>query len=107
MKVLEAPKKKKPFKVACVGAGPCFFSLCCKLALEGYQVTIYEEKEKAGGVLTYGITPSRLPEHVVAHDIKTVKDLGVKFVFGTKVGRDVDLNDMDYDAIFRSRSLGR
>jgi dihydropyrimidine dehydrogenase (NAD+) subunit PreT len=105
MKVLEAPKKKKPFKVACVGAGPASLACAAKLALEGYQVTIYEEKEKAGGVLTYGITPSRLPEHVVAHDIKTVKDLGVKFVFGTKVGRDVDLNDMDYDAIFIGAGL--
>ncbi len=105
MKVLEAPKKKKPFKVACVGAGPASLACAAKLAQEGYQVTIYEEMDKAGGVLTYGITPSRLPEHVVAHDVKTVKDLGVKFVFNTKVGKDVDLNEEGYDAIFIGAGL--
>ncbi len=105
MKTLELPKKKKPFKVACVGAGPASLACAAKLAQEGYQVTIYEEQEKAGGVLTYGITPSRLPEHVVAHDLKTVKDLGVKFVFNTKVGRDVDLNKLGYDAIFIGAGL--
>jgi dihydropyrimidine dehydrogenase (NAD+) subunit PreT len=105
MKTLKAPKKKKPFKVACVGAGPASLACAAKLAQEGYQVTIYEEQEKAGGVLTYGITPSRLPEHVVAHDVKTVKDLGVKFVFNAKVGRDVDLNEEGYDAIFIGAGL--
>ena len=105
MKTLKAPKKKKPFKVACVGAGPASLACAAKLAQEGYQVTIFEEQEKAGGVLTYGITPSRLPEHVVAHDIKMVKDLGVKFVFNTKVGRDVDLDEMGFDAIFIGAGL--
>lgn len=105
MKTLKAPRKKKPFKVACVGAGPASLVCAAKLAQEGYQVTIFEEQEKAGGVLTYGITPSRLPEHVVAHDIKMVKDLGVKFVFNTKVGRDVDLDEMGFDAIFIGAGL--
>lgn len=105
MKVIQAPKKKKPFKVACVGAGPASLACAAKLAMEGYKVTIYEERDKAGGVLTYGIAPSRLPENVVAHDIKTVKDLGVKFEFGVKVGKDIDLNEMGYDAIFIGAGL--
>lgn len=105
MKTLEAPKKKKPFKVACVGAGPASLACAAKLAQEGYQVTIYEAQDKAGGVLTYGIVPSRLPEYVVEQDIKTVKDLGVKFVFNTKVGRDVDLNELGVDAIFIGAGL--
>lgn len=105
MKTLKAPKKKKSFKVACVGAGPASLACAAKLAQEGYDVTIYEEQDKAGGVLTYGIVPSRLPQHVVDHDIKTVKDLGVKFVFNTKVGKDVDLNEMGYDAIFVGAGL--
>lgn len=105
MKVLETPKKKKPYKVACVGAGPASLACAAKLAVAGYPVTIFEEQEKAGGVLTYGITPSRLPEHVVEHDIKTVKDLGVKFVFGVKVGEDIDLNEAGFDAIFVGTGL--
>ena len=105
MKTLQAPKNKKAAKVACVGAGPASLACAAKLAQEGYEVTIYEEQDKAGGVLTYGIVPSRLPQHVVDYDIKTVKDLGVKFVFNTKVGRDVDLGELGYDAIFVGAGL--
>lgn len=100
MKVLEAPKKKKAAKVVCIGAGPASLACAAKLATKGYEVTVYDEQEKPGGVLTYGITPSRLPEAVVAHDIKTVKDLGVKFVQNTKIGTDVQLADLDCDAVF-------
>ena len=100
MKVLEAPQKKKAGKVACIGAGPASLACAAKLATNGYKVTIYDEQEKPGGVLSYGITPSRLPEAVVEHDIKQVKSLGVKFVQNTKVGKDVDLANMDYDAVF-------
>lgn len=105
MKVLESPKKKKGYKVACVGAGPASLACAAKLAVAGYQVTVYEEMDKAGGVLTYGITPSRLPEHVVEHDLKTVKDLGVKFVYGVKIGKDIDLGKAGYDAVFLGTGL--
>lgn len=105
MNILKASEVKKPFKVACVGAGPASLACAAKLAQEGYQVTIYEQHEKAGGVLTYGIVPSRLPQDVVDYDIKTVEDLGVKFVFNTKVGEDVNLDEMEFDAIFIGAGL--
>ena len=105
MKTLVAPKQKKAAKVACIGAGPASLACAAKLATAGYQVTIFEEKDKAGGVLTYGITPSRLPEHVVAHDIKMVRDLGVKFEFGVKVGDYNELKQKGYAAIFTGIGL--
>lgn len=85
MQTLKAPAEKKAAKVACIGAGPASLACAAKLAQEGYEVTIFEAEAKAGGVLTYGITPSRLPQSVVDHDIKQVENLGVKFVFNTKV----------------------
>jgi len=94
MKTLVAPAKKKADKVACIGSGPASLACAAKLAQAGYQVTIFEAAEKAGGVLTYGITPARLPQHVVDFDIKTVKDLGVKFVFDTKVGEDITVDEL-------------
>lgn len=101
MKTLAAPAEKKAAKVACIGAGPASLACAAKLAQEGYEVTIYEAEAKAGGVLTYGITPSRLPQSVVDHDIKQVEDLGVKFVFNTKVdsARFAELQK-EYKAIF-------
>ncbi|MBR0597148.1 FAD-dependent oxidoreductase [Sinanaerobacter chloroacetimidivorans] len=108
MKILAAPSKKKADKVACIGSGPASLACAAKLAQAGYQVTIFEAAEKAGGVLTYGITPARLPQHVVDFDIKAVKDLGVKFVFDTKVGEDITVEELkkaDFKAIFVGAGL--
>jgi len=108
MKTLKAPAKTKGM-IACIGAGPASLACATKLALEGYQVTVFEAMEKAGGVLSYGIVPSRLPQHVVDYEIKLIKNLGVKFVFNTKVGKDIQLNDlkeMGFKAFFIGIGLG-
>jgi dihydropyrimidine dehydrogenase (NAD+) subunit PreT len=108
MKILTAPAQKKAAKVACVGAGPASLACAAKLARAGYRVTIFEAAKKAGGVLTYGITPARLPQQVVDFDIKAVKDLGVKFIFDTKVGEDItadELKKAGYQAIFIGAGL--
>lgn len=102
MKVLKAPAKKKAAKVACVGAGPASLAAAAELAKAGYRVTIFEREEKAGGVLTYGIVPSRLPQAVVDHDIAQVKGLGVKFEFNKEV-KAADLEE--YDAVFVGTGL--
>ena len=102
METLKAPAEKKSAKVACIGAGPASLACAAKLAVEGYEVTIYEAESKAGGVLTYGITPSRLPQDVVDYDVSMVEKLGVKFVFNTRVGKDIKMEELqkDYKAVF-------
>ncbi len=101
MKTLNAPEKKVG-KVACVGAGPASLACAAELAKAGYKVTVIEKEAKAGGVLTYGIVPSRLPQAVVDHDIAQVEGLGVEFKFNTKATAD-DLKD--YDAVFIGAGL--
>ena len=107
MQVLKAPETKKSGKVACVGSGPASLACAASLAVDGYDVTIYESEAKAGGVLTYGITPSRLPQSVVDHDISTVKGLGVNFIFNTAIGKDITLEQLkeEYAAIFIGAGL--
>lgn len=101
MKTLVAGEAK-PGKVACIGAGPASLAAAAELRKAGYEVTIFEKEEKAGGMLTYGIVPSRLPQRVIDHDIAQVEGLGVKFEFGKKVAiADV----ADYDAIFVGTGL--
>mgnify|MGYP002587418444 FL=1 len=101
MKTLSAPEKKVG-NVACVGAGPASLAVAAELAKAGYNVTILEREAKAGGVLTYGIVPSRLPQAVVDHDIAQVEGLGVKFQFNT----EVKVADLDaYDAVFVGAGL--
>lgn len=107
MTVLDAPKADKE-KVACIGSGPASLSCASILAREGYQVTIFEALDKPGGVLTYGIIPSRLPQDIVDFDIEKVKELGVNFVLNTKVGRDVtidELKEQGYKAFFIGTGL--
>jgi len=107
MKTLKAPTKAKA-KVACIGSGPASLACAAKLAGEGYKVTVFEAFDKAGGVLTYGIVPSRLPQSVVDHDIKMVRNLGVKFEFNTKVGQDITIDDLKkqgFKAIFIGTGL--
>ncbi len=85
MKILVAPEEKKAGKVACIGSGPASLTCAAELAKAGYEVTVFEAMEKAGGVLTYGINYSRLPQEVVDRDIQAVTDLGVEIVCGCKV----------------------
>jgi len=90
---LEAPKATKE-KVAMIGSGPASLSAAATLAMKGYPVTIFEEKEKAGGVLSYGIVPARLPQYVVDEEIEYVTNLGVEIKLNTKVGKDISLDDL-------------
>lgn len=105
--VLKAPKADKA-KVACIGSGPASLTVAQRLALAGYQVTIFEEFDKPGGVLTYGIIPPRLPQTVVDFDIQKIKELGVEFVLNKKVGRDItleQLKEQGYKAFFIGSGL--
>ena len=107
MKVLEAPEATKE-KIACIGSGPASLACAQKLALKGYKVTIFDEHDKPGGVLTYGIIPSRLPQAVVDFDIQKVKELGVEFVMNTNIGRDISikqLKDQGFKAFFIGTGL--
>ncbi len=108
MKPLTAPAKKLKEKVACIGAGPASLACAAELAKAGYKVTIFEKEAKAGGVCSYGITASRLPQKTVDQDIATVKGLGVKFEFGKEIGKKVTVEDLlkdDYDAVFIGAGL--
>ena len=102
MKIQQVPAVKKNKKIACVGAGPASLTVAAKLAQFGYEVTIFEKETKAGGMVTYGISPVRLPQDVIEYDIELIKNLGVNFIFNKKVQKE-DLND--FDAVFIGTGL--
>lgn len=96
-------KEKNGKRVAIVGAGPSGLSAAHYLAIEGYDVDIYEQYEKAGGMLRYGIPEYRLPDDVLDIEIKQITDLGPKIMFNKKLGTDFSLDslkDRGYDAIY-------
>lgn len=69
-------------KVAVVGAGPAGMSCAAALAQQGYEVTVFEREERAGGVPLWNIPSYRLPPEAVDEAMKNCRELGVRFVFG-------------------------
>lgn len=102
MQVLQPVSVSQSAKVACIGAGPASLACAAKLAQAGFQVDIYEAMPNAGGMMSYGIPPSRLDQDLIDWDVKTVTDLGVNIILNTKVGVDVSMAELEekYAAIF-------
>ena len=101
------PKGKK---VAIVGSGPSGLTAAGDLAKLGYDVTIYEAFHVAGGVLMYGIPQFRLPKEIVQHEIKALKDLGVKIVVNAVIGRTFTIKELmeeeGFDAVYVGTGAG-
>jgi putative selenate reductase len=71
------PAGRTGHKVAVIGSGPSGLAAAYFLALNGVEVTVYEAKDRAGGMLA--IAPTfRLPEAVVQEDVERIQRLGVK-----------------------------
>ena len=98
-------------KVAVIGSGPAGLACASDLAKMGYEVTVFEALHKLGGVLVYGIPEFRLPkEKIVAREIDTLRQLGVKFETDVIVGRTVTIDSLmdeeGFDAVFIGSGAG-
>jgi len=81
-------------KAAVIGSGPAGLSAAYFLALDGYQVTVYESMPEAGGMLRYGIPEHRLPRAVLDAEIENLNRYGIKIITHTRIGRDLSLDDL-------------
>ncbi len=88
--------------VGIIGAGPGGLTVAYYLALRGFDVTIYEAKDHAGGMIMYGIPKYRLPLDSIEKQIEYMKSIGVKILFNTKVGKDISFNELKqkHEAIY-------
>lgn len=102
LKPKKLTEEKKAEKIAIVGSGPAGLACAYHLARRGYQVTVFEAFEKAGGMLRYGIPKYRLPWHILDAEIQRIADMGVEIRCNTKVGKDISYDELrkDYKAIF-------
>ena len=80
--------------VGVVGAGPSGLSFAYQMSRRGYRVTVYDAREKAGGMLRYGVPDYRLPQDVLEAEIQKILDLGVELKLNTRVGTDVSLEQL-------------
>ncbi|MBQ6575520.1 MAG: FAD-dependent oxidoreductase [Lachnospiraceae bacterium] len=90
-------------KIAVVGAGPSGMTAAYFLALMGHAVDVYEEHEKAGGMLRYGIPEYRLPKDRLDQDIDAILSAGdITIHCNTRIGRDISFSAVreGHDAVF-------
>lgn len=81
-------------KIAIVGAGPAGLSCAYYLALDGYKVTVFEKEAVLGGMLTLGIPSFRLEKDIINSEIEVLRQMGVDFVNGVEVGKDLTLDQL-------------
>ena len=96
-------------KVAIVGSGPSGLTCAGDLARLGYDVTVYEALHTAGGVLVYGIPEFRLPKSIVAKEVDTLKELGVKVVTNVVIGKTLTIDELfesGFEAVFVGSGAG-
>ncbi len=90
-------------KVAIVGSGPAGLACAEQLVRMGHDVTIYEVKPSAGGLLTYGIPNFKLPKGLVQSRIADLERAGVTFMFDTFIGKELTIDELfqdGYQAVF-------
>lgn len=91
------PTKKHDYTskhIAVIGSGPAGLSAAYYLAVDGYDVTVFEKEDKLGGMMTLGIPSFRLEKEVVEAEIDILRELGVKFVTGVEIGKDKTIDQL-------------
>jgi glutamate synthase (NADPH/NADH) small chain len=94
-------ERKDP--IAIVGSGPAGLTVAFILAIHGYQITIFESKDRIGGVMQYGIPDFRLPKSIIDKLHKALLRLGVKIRPNMLIGPVITLDDLlqdGYKAVF-------
>ena len=114
----ELPKYEgeKRGKAAIIGAGPAGLTISILLARRGFDITIFEARDRIGGVLRYGIPEFRLPKSALDRYKRKLTDMGIKIRPNTIIGQGGlvidDLFRDGYKAIFigtgiwKPKSLG-
>lgn len=91
------PKKRHDYsdkKIAIIGSGPSGLSCAYDLALDGYDVTVFEKERKLGGMLSLGIPSYRLEKDVIEAEIDVIREMGVKFETGVEIGVDISIDEL-------------
>ena len=87
--------------IGIIGAGPAGLAAGEELRKQGYQITIYDRYDRAGGLLIYGIPNFKLEKEIVQRRTKLLQDSGVEFKLNFNVGKDKSFKELKeaHDAI--------
>ena len=108
--VTEEPSPVKTGKkVAVVGSGPSGLAAAQYLCRKGHDVTVFERKDRIGGLLRYGIPNMKLDKSLIDRRIALMEKAGIKFVVNTDIGRDISGADLEkqFDCVVLSCGASR
>jgi NADPH-dependent glutamate synthase beta subunit-like oxidoreductase len=94
------PSQKNGKRVACIGAGPASLTVARDLAPLGYEVVVFDQDPKAGGMIRTQIPRFRLPEAVIDEEVGYVLGTGVEFRGGMRIDSLKKLLSEGFDAVF-------
>lgn len=98
--------EKKPDngkKIGVIGSGPAGITIALILAQKGYKITVFETRDKIGGIMRYGIPEFRLPKKILDRYYDKMRELGIMFRPNFSVGGSTSIQDMfddGYKAVF-------
>jgi ferredoxin len=89
-------------RVAVVGAGPAGLAAAYYLQQDGFECTVFDDHEQAGGMLRYAVPQEQLPRDVLAAEVARIEALGVRFQLHTRVGVSISMEQIrsQFDAVF-------
>jgi dihydropyrimidine dehydrogenase (NAD+) subunit PreT len=96
-------------RIAVVGAGPAGLACAHKLSALGHEVTLFEAKERPGGLNEYGIAAYKTVNDFAQREVAYILDIGgITIQYGRRLGRDLTLKALrdSYDAVFLGLGLG-
>lgn len=102
--------RKQGMRVGVIGGGPAGITIAILLARRGYDITIFESREKIGGVLRYGIPEFRLPKQFIERYKKLLLSMDIKIRPNTSIGITITVDDMfrdGYSAVFIGTGVWR
>lgn len=96
-----SPVAERDQSVGIIGAGPAGLSAADMLRRKGYQVTVYDRYDRAGGLLIYGIPGFKLEKDIVERRARLLEDGGVTFKLNCNIGTDISFDEIKdaHDAV--------
>jgi glutamate synthase (NADPH/NADH) small chain len=87
-------KNEKSENIGIIGAGPAGLAAAEQLRKLGYQITVYDRYDRAGGLMIYGIPNFKLEKFVVERRTKLLEEGGIRFIQNFEVGKDATLEQL-------------
>jgi len=94
------PRRKNGKQIALIGGGPASLAVARDLAPLGYEIEIYDDQPKGGGMMRSQIPVFRLPPSVLDEEVDYILEMGVETIFETYVSSLKSILDKEYDAVF-------